>query len=155
MDFSHLHDMFFESYNARFPKMVRLWSQLRRTEELTQLKEFKFETHSLKGEAGALGFDELFSIVKNIDDIAHNILADGFNAKSIKDVDSQLNLLIAAGKEDNNPLLEHPNKKSSEDFGEASPPKLIESPLNVSIALVDADKSDQGVRVVDQVYPYN
>ena len=103
MDFSHLHDKFFESYKKRYQSMIKLWQETRASQSLTGLESFKFQVHGLKGESGTLGFAELFEIATQIDNDARAIVQQGFSRELVSSIDHNLNELIAAHKQNPNP----------------------------------------------------
>lgn len=142
MDFSHLHDKFFESYKKRYHSMIKLWQETRASQSETSLESFKFQVHSLKGESGTLGFNELFEIATQVDNDARAIVNSGFTRELVSSIDQSLNKLIAAHKQNPNPLLIHPDSKPAPVETESDKEEhILENLSDIKIALVDDDRS--------------
>lgn len=144
MDFSYLHNKFFDSYQKRYLAIMSGWRDIRQSHDLTELEQFQFQTHSLKGESGALGFTDLFELVTDLDNLTRTVMKEGFSAKSISDIDNLLNQLIAAHRQDPNPLLVHPEcvETKVETKVEPAPSDIVSiTGSTTRIALVDDQPS--------------
>ena len=123
--------------------MIKLWQETRASQSLTGLESFKFQVHSLKGESGTLGFAELFEIATQVDNDARAIVQQGFSRELVSSIDHNLNELIAAHKQNPNPLLVHPDSKppEPEPASESDESQALENLNDIKIALVDDDRS--------------
>lgn len=149
MDFTYLHEKFFATYQERYKVIMTGWRDIRQTQNTEELQNLQFQTHSLKGESGALGFTQLNELVTDLDSKIRSVLSQGFNANAIGEIDGLLNKLIAAHQQEPNPLLVHPDREKSgspdsgdvsENFALAASSETTKSSAT-HIALIDDEKS--------------
>ena len=118
------------------------WRTIRSSQDQTELGQFQFQTHSLKGESGALGFNQLYGIISELDNKTREIQQDGFSVDAIAVIDQLLNQLIAANNKTPNPLLIHPDSAEVIEIAEpVAKATVTATHSSIKVALVDDEFS--------------
>jgi diguanylate cyclase (GGDEF)-like protein len=144
-------EVFSQELKASLTDLLNLWQNCKDSDELTDLKTFRFEIHSLKGSSGTLNFSNLSDALDKIErHLAKNeSLLSEINTISAQ-VDSLMTELVRSADLSPNPLLEivvpveQSNSMALQRLKPSANDISLQSHRNISIAIVDSDE-DMGI----------
>lgn len=143
---NEFREIFRRDFDATLSALQVLWNRVKQG-EISEIKHFRFEVHSLKGSSATLNFLNLSNILQKIESLIANHESDSFVLNKVSEqIENLMQELTDNAQLQPNPLLElvTPTKQPVAAHVQAIKPAVSEINLkshrDISVAIIDSDK---------------